>query len=256
MSTEAFNKHGETIWAYLHGELDEDARLSFEQELADSPELCGRFETARRLDRMIRTVLPAQSAAEESDEEIEEQALNAWERDQGTSHPQPSSSRRGGLPSWFGFSLRATAGIASLAAALYVLVSPALRYSPVPRWATPVFVPLALRGAETRDESSAVSPYAAERCQVALCAALGQVLKARSVILPAGLRFSLSVHELRQGAVAVAVQARTSDARLVGDWTGDYSDVDAFLSQADVSAVQMVDLLLDKVGTRAKRVAP
>jgi len=256
VSTDTFDRHDETILAYLHGELAEEARRSFEQELAGSPSLRERFETARRLDRMAQSAHPVQSAAQESDEELKEHMWNARERDQDASSPQKSSPRRHGLPGWFGFSLRATAGIASLAAVLYVLVSPALRYSPVPRWAPPVFVPLTERADETRVGDRAVSPYVAKRCQVALSAALGRVLKERSVILPSGLRFSLRVHELKHGAVTVAVQARTADGRVVGDWTDDYSHEDVFLAQADVSAARMVDFLLDKVGTRVKKVAP
>lgn len=252
MNTEDFDKQGETIWAYLHGELDKDTRQAFQAELDSDDLLRGRFETARRLDSAIRFALPGQAGSDKADENLDEQALNAWERDQTASTSDKASPRKRDLSYWIRFSLRATAGIASLAAALYVLISPTLRYSPVPRWAPPVFVPLTLRGGETRDETTAVASFTAERCQVALSAALGQALKLRSVILPTGMKFSLTVRELRQGAIAVTVQARTCDGRTVGDWTGDYSDVDAFMSQVNGSAAKMVELLLDKVGTRVK----
>jgi hypothetical protein len=140
-----------------------------------------------------------------------------------------------------------------LAASLDVLFSPALRYSPAPEWTPPAFVPLTLRGAGVSAEKTAVSPYAAKRCQAALSAAVRKALKDRSVILPTGLKFSLRLQELRQGAVAVAVQAQTCDGRIVGDWTVDYSDVESFLSQTDVSAARMVEHLLVKVGTVSKK---
>lgn len=260
MNAEVDTKRAEAIWACLHGELDHGARQSLETDMAVDPVLRKRFEDSRRIDRLLRKTLKHPASADMTDEALAKQVMAALEREQDFSQPKakPMTKKipRRDFSEWFGFSLRATAGIACLAASLYVLVSPTLRYSPAPRWTTPVFVPLTLRGAEVPDGKKALSSYTAKRCQTALSVALRQALETRSVILPTGLKFSLRLHELQQGAVAVSVQARTCDGRVVGDWTGDYSDVDVFLSQTDASASRMVENLLVKIGTVVKKDAP
>ena len=262
MNTEVYTKCDEAIWACLHGELDDGARQALETDMAGDPGLRKRFEDARRVDRLLRKTLKHPASADMTDEALAKQVMAALESEQDFSQPKPKKRPgtkaipRRDFSEWFGFSLRAAAGIACLAASLYVLVSPTLRYSPVPRWTAPVFVPLTLRGTEVPGEKKELSPYTAKRCQTALSVSLRQALETRSVILPTGLKFSFRLHELPQGAVAVSVQARTCDGRVVGDWTGDYSDVDAVLSQTDASASRMVENLLVKVGTVVKKDTP
>ena len=264
MNAEIYTRRDEAIWACLHGELDDRARQSLETDMAGDPVLRKRFEDSRRVDRLLRKTLKHPASADMTDEALAKQVMAALESEQDFSQPKTKPKTklmtktipRRDFSEWFGFSLRAAAGIACLAASLYVLVSPTLRYSPVPRWAAPVFVPLTLRGTEVPGEKKELSPYTAKRCQTALSVALRQALETRSVILPTGLKFSLRLHELPQGAVAVSVQARTCDGRVVGDWTGDYSDVDAFLSQTDASASRMVENLLVKIGTVVKKDTP
>ena len=72
-------------------------------------------------------------------------------------------------------------------------------------------------------------------------AALKRSAEARGVALPSGLAFSFRMQELRDGAFSVSVQARLRDGATVGEWSGDYSSVEAFLSRVDASAERMVE---------------
>ena len=233
MKEEEANSNG-TIWACLHGELDGDARNALNRELERDPGLRKRFEVARRLDFMLRTTLPSLGADGMADDAIAVQALAAWEREQAAA----------ARPAQAFFPRRAAIGVAGLAAAaaLVLAVSPALRTPGGVSWTEPVFAPLLLRGAGNDSVGAPLAPGAAAQCQEALSAALRRALEARGAAVPR-TSLSLRFQELRGGAFSVAVTARQRDGRVVGEWGGDYSGVQAFLSQADASAGRIAETL-------------
>ncbi|MEI7899143.1 MAG: hypothetical protein WCK89_02750 [bacterium] len=232
----------EAIWGYVHGELDIGARNALEQEMARDADLHSRYESARQLDGMLRATLPALGTDEASDEAIAGQVLAAWEREQAAAVQATRAARpfvKGSV-----FLRRAGVGVAGLAAAaaLVLVVSPALRAPGGARWAEPVFTPLTFRGGGRSSEPAAVTPAVAALCQAALRAALDKAIEAHQTKVPSTtLSFRLQV--LRHGAFSVAVTARQHGGQVVGEWGGDYSGVQAFLSQADASAVRIAETL-------------
>jgi len=232
----------ETVWACLHGELGQDGRAALEREMAGDPECRRRFEKARRLDGLLRSTLPALATDRVSDDALTGQVLAAWESEQpAAAQPAPviSAATRG-----FTFLRRPAVGVAWLAAAaaLVLAVSPALRTPGGVRWAEPVLAPLTLRGGGTLSGNDTVAPDAAARCQAVLSAALAKALEARGVTVPR-TTLSLRLQELRRGAFSVVVTARQRSGRVVGEWSGDYSDVQLFFAQADASAARIAEAL-------------
>jgi hypothetical protein len=244
------NKISEAIWAYLHGELDEAGRHALEQGLSTDAGLRAQLERARRLDLLVREALPRLVGADgqaDADAALAEEALAAWEREQpaaATPVPNPAPAR---WPRAYRFSQfrRPALGIAGLAAAalLILAVSPAWMAPRGLRWETPTFVPLAYRGAVEPAGAPALDPGAAQRCQQALVAALARATASRGQTLPSGLALSLRLQELRNGAFSVCVQARLRSGRAVGEWSGDFSCMEAFTGQVDSSAAAMAEEL-------------
>jgi len=247
----------EAIWAYLHGELSKEERLSFEKELACDDTLRSRFEESRQLDRLLRSVAPSLDSTDESLDVLAEQALAAWEREQAvSSRPRSDLSLAAPVRSgWLLMFRRPAMGLAGLAAAaaLLLIVSPVLRMPHGVSWSDPVFAPLTLRGMGTQGGRRAMDAGSAMRCQQALKAALTRSVQARGVALPNGLSFSLRLQELTDGAFSVSVQARLRDGRTAGEWSGDYSSLQAFLNCADISAERMVELLVSLSGAGGGR---
>jgi anti-sigma factor RsiW len=240
VNTEDTTAREERLWAFLHGELKRGPRRAFEREAAADPELRKRLAESRRMERVLRVALRQTAPAEEEGDRLVTAAVRSWEAE------APRAARRRGVTGWMTFSIRAAAGVGSLAAALYVLLLPAFRYSDTPVWTRPSFEPLVLRGTEQREPGvKALTRYEVKRCQIALNAALRTALAQRSDVLPAGLEFSMRVRELRGGALSVTVHAKAGP-RTVGDWTGQYSGVDAFLRQAGSSAENMIQDLVRK----------
>ena len=229
----------ERLWAYLHGETGETDRLALEQEIAHDSELCGRVGEMRRFDRILKTLLPTLNADGSTADTVAEQALAAWDRE----HTEPDFPSMRVKPARFFYrpSFYMT-GLAA-AAALVLLISPVLRPRSEVGWTEPVFVPVAFRGGGT-DEPVPINKESARTCQNALSAALVSTMKKRGIALPSsGLVFSFRMQALRAGAFAVSVQARLRKGEAVGEWNGDYSDIQAFLDLADASAARMVEAL-------------
>ena len=239
----------ETIWAYLHGELSDEGRLSFEKEMALDPSLRSRCEEARQLNLLLASALPSLEPYDVAIDALADQALAAWESEQAAASTPVSGPSRA-LPSpsrWAWVFRRPAMGVTGLAAAaaLVLAVTPVLRTPRGVSWSEPVFAPLALRGpgAQPQPGRHGMAAGSAKRCQEALVAAVARTAAARGVALPAGLVFSLRMQELREGAFSVFVQARLRDGRAAGEWSGDYSGLETFLSQADASAARMVETL-------------
>jgi anti-sigma factor RsiW len=235
----------ETLWACLHGELDPNAQKAFELEMAGDPGLRARFESARRLDHLLRKTLPALGTADDlAVEAMAAQALEAWERE----HPADSKNvaEVTKIAPWHLFRKKAVFGVSGLAAAaaLILLVSPALRSAEGVRWTDPVAAPLTLRGSGNVNERSAQVPArAAAQCQEALSAALAKALEARGAAVPR-TTLSLRFQELRHGgAFSVVITAARRDGQTVGEWSGDYSGMETFLSHADASAARIAEAL-------------
>jgi anti-sigma factor RsiW len=241
----------ETLWAYLHGELDEDARRIFEQRLAADGVLRDRCEHARRLDRLLQATLPELDAATacSSDEALTDQALAAWEQDQPSVPGDPAAlhARRPAAPC-FRLFRPLPVGIAGLAAAvlLVVAVHPLFRDRQEPReaaWADAEFVPLVYRGQAPAPGSGALGPRDAVNMQAALADALAWALDDRNSTLPAGMTLFFRVQQLPAGAFSVAVRAEGPDGAARGEWNGDYSRRERFYEQADASAAQIAEAL-------------
>jgi hypothetical protein len=234
----------DAIWACLHGELDANARNALEQDMARDSELRARFESARELDRMLRATRTTLSSADPSDDAIAEQALAAWERDQSAAQ-QPEMSFSATAP-WGLYLRRTLFGVTGLAAAaaLVLAVSPVLQATGGVRWTAPVGAPLTLRGPDNASESAGREvPFTATRCQEMLRASLAKTLETRGGAVPR-TTLSLRLQELRRGgAFSVVVTAVQRNGRVVGEWSGDYSGVEAFLSRADASAARIAETL-------------
>lgn len=246
----------ETIWACLHGELDANAQNAFEQEMARDSGLRERFEASRQMDLMLRATLAALGTDDMTGDAIDVQALAAWEREH-TSASQPMSDFPKVAPRGL-FLRRSAFGVAGLAAAaaLVLVVSPALQSPGGVMWTEPVFAPLTLRGAGNSSESVAHVPALAASCQKVLSAALEKTLAARSCAVPR-TTLSLRLQELRRGgAFSVVVTAVQRDGQTVGEWSGDYSGMEAFLSQADASAVRIAATLDPSGNTSSQRGQP
>lgn len=232
------DKTNEAIWAYLHGELSAERRREFEQTLKADSALRARLEKASRADLFLRDSLRQARPCDEAGEcdALADAALAAWERDQAQAHaPAAASPARA---AWVGWRVRPTWKAACLAAAalLALAVTPALFVAPAARWAEPAFSPLTYRGASAPDAARVLSPATAARCQEALSSALARLLEARGAKLPAGLLLSLRVYELRDGAFSVCVTACFRDGRKAGEWTGDFTSVEAYVAHAGSSA--------------------
>ena len=234
----------EAIWAYLHGELSDADRRSFEQAMASDPALRSCFEEASRMDRLLRSGVPSESE-EAALDALAEQALAAWERDQSVaSDPfaaaEPSAFSKRGWMRWFNRPVMGLAGLA--AAALFVVaLSPVFLKPEGARWSEPVFSPFALRGPALPVGGHALDAGSAKRCQAALMAAVKRAADASGVALPPDLDISFRLQELQGGTFSVSVQARLNRGASVGEWSGDYSSVDSFVKLVDASAERMVE---------------
>ena len=245
----------ERLWQFLHGEMDDAGRDDLERAMDADDGLKERCERARRLDGALRALLPKMGEPESDPERLAERACAAWEEDQrraglAVSARKPALAR--GLWAW----RKALLGGAALAAAaaLMAVVSPALRGPHGVSWEPPRFSPLVLRGSGVAPK--VVDAAAAGRCRRALAEAVSRVAAERRVELPRGLAFSFQVQELREGALSVAVQAKSADGRLAGEWLGDYSSAEAFLKQAEASAARIVEALTSPPRDRSEGVRP
>ena len=239
----------EAVWACLHGELTEDERCAFEQDLQAGATLRRTFDDAARLDRLLRETLPVLNQAETSIDEVAEQALACWERAYD-SEQKPVLERVRHLKqgsvrsSWYGLFFHPAVGVAGLAAAAIILLtSPVLRSPDGLVWDDPVFDSLSLRGALSPDEQGTLSDDTAARCQTLLQAELASALAVRMDSVQAPLVVSLYLQELRNGAFSLSVQVRTRKGEAVGEWSGDYSGEAAFNEQVGASVEHMAETL-------------
>jgi hypothetical protein len=242
----------ETLWAYLHGELDDAGRAAVEAELLRDPDVRGRCQDARSLDRLLRAVLPALGSGGEAAEALAEQALTAWERDSDASR-KAGPAAPGDLPArsktWLLFRRQSFLAVGLAAAAVLLLaVSSALLAPRGMRWAEPAYAPLVLRGTGVPEAGRGVHAENARRCQEALKAALERALARRRVTPPPGLVLSLRLQELKEGAFSVCLQARLRQGGTVGEWSGDYSGLAVFLDQAEASAARVAEAIVDFSG--------
>jgi hypothetical protein len=242
----------EAVWAYLHGELDDAARLEFDLRLATDRDLSQRTARARRLDLMLRASLPTLDATDLSDARLTDQALAAWARDQAVcATPQvqaDTSPLSGKKRTWF--ARPAAVGLIGLAAAalLIVVAHPVFLTPREPRWAPPAFSPLVFRGAAAAPQMDALDARAVQKAQAALAAAFTRAIASRGGALPPGLTLSLQMRELRDGAFSVSVQARLPDGTTLGEWSGDYSSLERFLAHVDISAARLAETLAASPG--------
>ena len=226
----------ETIWAYLHGELRDEKRSAFEQELQADSELRRRFEETARMDRLLRATLPELDKEELSVDAVSDKALRCWEREYDESVRLHSR--------WQKIFFHPAVGLVGLAAAAVILlVSPVLRSPDGLVWDDPVFSPLALRGVALPEEQGMLSEETAERCQSVLRTELASALAERMVGVQNPLVVSLYVQELRNGAFLLSVQIRTRKGDVVGEWSGDYSGEAGFMKQLEASVSQIAEEL-------------
>jgi hypothetical protein len=146
-------------------------------------------------------------------------------------------------------------GVAA-AAALVMVFSPAAREPQGVRWGKPEFSPLALRGSRVPAEWHKVDSGTVQRCHEALMTAVSACAAERGLSFPAGLKFSFHVRELRNGSFSVAVEARFRDGRMAGEWYGDYSGAETFLTQVGVSAQRMVEAVATPSCAESEGVRP
>ena len=242
----------ESLWAYLHGELDDAGRKALEQNLLSDPELRRQLDSARSLDRLLRSVMPAQDAREGADEAVAERALAAWERDSAASRLKVSEapgqfSARSSERTTFSRRSYFAVGLAA-AAVLALALSPVMLAPRGLSWADPEFAPLTYRGAGVQPGDRRAGEALAQRCQEALKAAFQRALAERGLTPPPGLSVSLRLQEMREGAFSVCVQARVRRGKSLGEWSGDYSNLSAFLDQADASAARMAEAIVQFSG--------
>lgn len=216
------------IWAYIHGELPEAERRSFEQALALDPVLRRSVAATGRFDQRLRAAF----AVLDADETVwTDQALAAWEREQEA--PRTVSwTRRLRWPL-----------VASLAAAALILLLATPAAPPAPQWDRPVFVPLVTRGAAPVTPAARPTPATATDCDLSLRDAVNEACRVRNLVPRPGLLLAVRVLELPQGAFAVVVQARNRDGSQVQEWSGDYSSVASFNSQLQASAQLIAEAL-------------
>ncbi len=242
----------EAVWACLHGEMTDNQRSAFEQDLRDDAALCKTFDDAAQMDRLLRNTLPLIDQAEMSIDAVAEQALACWEREydqEQASVPQYFSNKKKNAVrmDWHRLFFHPAAGMIGLAAAAIILLStPVLLRSPEGlSWNDPVFTPLALRGSIAQeDRAGALSAGMASRCQVLLQEELARALVSRmdSKQTPP-LVVSMHLQELRNGTFSLSVQVHTRKGEAVGSWSGDYSSEDAFKEQVVTSAARIADVL-------------
>ena len=217
------------IWAYVHDELPEAERRSFEQALAVDPDLRSSAAATGRFDQRLRAAF----AVLDADETVwTDRALAAWEREQEA--PRTVSwTRRLRWPL-----------VASLAAAAALVL---LLSTPTPpqalHWERPAFVPLVMRGAAPVTPAARPTPATATDCDLALRDAVNEACRAHNLVPRPGLVLAVRVLELPQGAFAVVVQARNRDGSQVQEWSGDYSSVASFNSQLQTSAQLIAEAL-------------
>jgi len=236
------------VWGYVHDEMDDGDRRLFERDLAGDGRLRALVAAARGLDSHIRSSLSAFETGEDLQEQLAEEVLAAWERDQDGMASAGGNPRKVVFPlssTWRTLFMRPACGLAA-AAAILLLAAPLAwdRGRREALWHDPVFRPMVYRGALAPGEGAArIEASASLRGQKALRAALERLCRERRVTLPAGLAFSVVMQELCSGAFSVAVQARWRDGRLAGEWVGDYSGWDAFLGNLDASAACIMETL-------------
>lgn len=237
-----------SLWPFLHNELDADAQREFRQALDAESALRQRLDACRRVDRLLRAhFAPRAASSVPAADTLAERAMQAWDRDQA------HLARPRGWPGWGGMLLKSAAALGAAAAALVLWLSPGARPDGHPDWTPPVYIPLALRGAGSIAHTPSLSRQDAVRCQDALAQALARALDARAAALPRGWTAALRLHELPRGALSITVLARDSDARTVAEWSGAYSNIDAFLQQADASADRLAEDLAAHAATRQRR---
>jgi len=237
-----------SLWPFLHGELDTAAKSELRQALDAQPELQQRLEACRRADRLLNAYFLSDAASSASSEDtLVERAMQAWDSE------RRRRARPHGWPGWGGVLLKSAVALGAAAAALMLWLSPDTPTEGHTGWAPPAFIPLALRGADTSGHTPPLTRQDAVRCQDALAQALARALDARAAALPRGWTAALRLHELPRGALSITVLARDSDARTVAEWSGAYSNIDAFLQQADASADRLAEDLAAHAATRQRR---
>lgn len=237
-----------SLWPFLHGELDTAAKSELRQALDAQPELQQRLEACRRADRLLNAYFLSDAASSASSEDtLAERAMQAWDSE------RRRRARPHGWPGWGGVLLKSAVALGAAAAALMLWLSPDTPTEGHTGWAPPAFIPLALRGADTSGHTPPLTRQDAVRCQDALAQALARALDARAAALPRGWTAALRLHELPRGALSITVLARDSDARTVAEWSGAYSNIDAFLQQADASADRLAEDLAAHAATRQRR---
>ena len=242
------------LWAYVHNELPPAQRQELEQRLAADAAMQEQVAELSRFDRQLRATF---AVAEIDEQSLADQALAAWEQDVAaesgaglrpagnsgwgdarrpeactTSEPEVCRNSRKLVFRW-----PLLAGLAA-AAVLLMLCLP-LGSRDTLRWERPAFEPLVMRGAVTAT-SSRTTPQTAVICGRELREAVTGACRTQNLVPRSGLSMSLRVQALPQGdTFVVFVQAHTRDGALAGEWSGDYSSIDAFRRQLPVSALRI-----------------
>ena len=108
------------------------------------------------------------------------------------------------------------------------------------RWERPTFEPFVTRGAVTVPTASHIAPETAMICGQELRDAVTYTCRTHHLVPRSGFSVSVRVLAFPQGdSFAVSVQAHTRDGALAGEWSGDYSSVEAFRRQLPSSALQI-----------------
>lgn len=224
------------------------SQLEFRRALDADPTLRQRFEACRRVDSLLRAHIgPGAASHISSADTLAERAMQAWDCE------RLRRARPRGRFGWSGMLLKSAAALSAAAAALVLWLAPEAPNDGCPDWRPPAFVPLTLRGAGTSEHTQALSRQVALRCQATLAQALDRALDVRAVALPRDWTATLRMHELPRGAFSVTVQVQDSDVRTIAEWSGTYSNADAFLNQVDASAGHMAEDLAAHAAARQRQ---
>jgi len=208
------------VWRYVHGEMAQAEEAEFARELQRDSSLAGEHAAARRLDSLLRELMPATAL---TDEALAARILDEIERDAEAPAPLPFPTRtarpRRSLTAYW-------PGLATLAAAalLLVLVLPPSSQPPF-HWE-----PARFEVAQYRGETSPEPVYDAEdaeRCRLALRKAVedGRKEATHKASADAAKRdmpsrtFTFLFRELADGTAGIVVKLYNDDGEVAEQWT-------------------------------------
>lgn len=241
------------MWGYVHDEMSDRERESFEAELRADPRLQEEAASIRAVDMKLSRLLPY---AELSTEEISDRILRALERDVGLGEPAavPRRTTVVAFPRWreyvtSGVFSRWSFGVAAAAAALLIVGAiPHLTVGPV-TWDRPEFVTTTYRGGDP-DAQPAYTPRDAAACLSSLKESIRRAQGGRDTGLCAILRrdkpdwtLGFSFRQAPEGAICVRVGARNTSTGESFSWQRRADGLDNFLLEADDFAGEIADAL-------------